>query len=284
MEKQRFQIFICKIATMSLIQSAAYGFIQGLTEFLPVSSSAHLTLLPFFTGWKDPGLAFDVALHLGTLIALFAYFWRDIVAITIDFVFFLRGEKGAQNVFPFKILVATIPGAIIGLLLEKQAESTFRSPALIASTLIGAGLLLLWAQKKNGNTLINDITWTQAILIGISQGLAIVPGISRSGVTISTALLLGIEKSAAVRFSFYLSMPIIFGAGVLKIKYLAHNLGDPALTVGVLVSAISGFFAIHFLITHVRNKSFTPFVVYRFILATIVFVFVAMHLGYTTAY
>jgi undecaprenyl-diphosphatase len=119
---------------MSFLHSAIYGLIQGLTEFLPVSSSAHLTLLPFFTGWEDPGLAFDVALHMGTLIALFAYFWRDIVAITIDFVFFLRGEKSAQNVFPLKILVATVPGALIGLLFEKQAESTFRSPVLIAGT------------------------------------------------------------------------------------------------------------------------------------------------------
>jgi undecaprenyl-diphosphatase len=167
-----------------------------------------------------------------------------------------------------------ILGAVSGL------AAALGSPALIAGTLVGAGALLWWSQRKNGQTLINDITWTQAILIGISQGLAIIPGISRSGVTISTALLLGIEKSAAVRFSFYLSMPIIFGAGILKIKYLAHNLSDPALTVGVLVSAISGFFAIHLLITHVRNKSFTPFVIYRFALAAVVVVWLAMNLGY----
>jgi undecaprenyl-diphosphatase len=253
---------------VTIFQAIVYGLIQGLTEFLPVSSSAHLTLLPTFTGWPDPGLSFDVALHWGTLIAALIYFRRDLIKMTVDALAYLSGARTPESEFPWKIVVATVPGAIIGFLFEKQADTLFRSPWLIAGTLSIMGLWFLVADRFGKKQIsLDQISWRNAILIGLSQGLAIIPGVSRSGITITSALLLGLDRSAAVRFSFFLSIPIIFGAGLVKAKYLIGNAGDPALIAGMLVSALSGLMAIHLLITYVRTRSFMPFVVYRLALA-----------------
>lgn len=249
---------------MSWIQAIAYGLIQGLTEFLPVSSSAHLVLLPWLTGWTDPGLAFDVALHWGTLLAVLFYFRRDVADLTKRL--FLPDRK-----LPLQIIAATVPGAIIGLLLEKQAETLFRSPLLIAATLSSIGILLYMADKRKQETVaLLNMPWSSAILIGISQGLAIVPGVSRSGITIAVALLLCLRRPDAIRFSFYLSMPIIFGAGLLKFKHMLEALSEPTAILAFLVSAASGYFAIHLLVSLMKNRTLTPFVVYRLLLAGII--------------
>lgn len=263
---------------MSFLHSLVYGALQGLTEFLPVSSSAHLVLLPFFTGWEDPGLAFDVALHWGTLFAAVLYFRKDVVTLMKDALRFVSGERTAQTELPWKIVVATIPGAIIGFLFEKQAESVFRSPALLAGTLsvMGLGLWLAdrWGVKQFS---VENLTWRQALIIGIAQGFAIVPGVSRSGVTITAGLALGLRREEAVRFSFWMLIPITFGAGLLKIKYLLGNSGDPGVRVALVSSFVFGVAAIHILLNYVRSRSFMPFVVYRFALAAVIVVWLITH-------
>ncbi len=263
---------------MNIFQAVSYGLIQGLTEFLPVSSSAHLTLLPVFTGWEDPGLSFDVALHWGTLIAAVVYFRKDVLRLIALAIESLKGASTPEHHLPWKIAAATIPGAILGLLLEKHAEHAFRSPLLLAVTLSTMGLALFAADRWGSKQIpLEQISWRQAIIIGVCQGIALIPGVSRSGITITTALVLGLDREAAVRFSFFLAIPITLGAGLVKFKYLIHNIGDPAIPVGLLVSALSGLAAIHILITYVRRKSFTPFVVYRLALAVAIVAFIATH-------
>lgn len=256
---------------MTLLQAIVYGVIQGLTEYLPVSSSAHLVLLPVFTGWKDPGLAFDVGLHWGTLVAVLAYFRKDVIKLVMGFAGYLGGHREYQNRLPAYLVLATVPGALLGLMFEKQAETIFRSPWILAFTLTGMGLLLLYSDRHGSKSLsLADLTWKTAIMIGLSQGLAIVPGVSRSGITITTALLVGFERADAVRFSFLLSMPIIFGAGLLKADYLLQSAGDPIIWIALCASAVSGFAAIKILIGYVRTRSFLPFVVYRILLAAVI--------------
>ncbi|MFN0117173.1 MAG: undecaprenyl-diphosphatase UppP [Elusimicrobiota bacterium] len=253
---------------MPIYQSIIYGIIQGLTEFLPISSSAHLILLPWFTGWKDPGLSFDVALHWGTITAALIYYRKDIYGLIFNFLGFFQGGRYSQNILPLKIVVATIPGAVLGFLFEKQAETIFRSPALIAFDLAVLGTLLFLSDRKGSKKWdLSQLTWNQVLLIGVMQGCAIIPGISRSGITITTALFIGLNRSSAVKFSFLLSIPITIGAGLLKVGILAHSFSDPAIPMGIVVSALSGYLAIHTLVKMVQNKSFLPFVVYRYILA-----------------
>ena len=256
---------------MPPLHAILYGLIQGLTEFLPVSSSAHLVLLPWFTGWPDPGLAFDVALHWGTLIAALFYFRNDIIQLTRGFFDSLKGGRAPENILPWKIAFATVPGALLGALFEKQADTVFRSPLLISGTLFVMGIVL-WISEKSAdqNTSINSLSWTKAIVIGISQGLAIVPGVSRSGITISMGLFLGLDRSSAVRYSFLLSIPIIAGAGLLKARHFVHQSIDPSLLLGILSSGLAGLTAIHILVTMVKTRSMLPFVVYRIVLAIVV--------------
>jgi undecaprenyl-diphosphatase len=253
---------------MPFLHALVYGALQGLTEFLPVSSSAHLVLLPVFTGWEDPGLAFDVALHWGTLVAVALYFRSDVVTLIRDALRCLSGVHTPQTLLPFKLIVATVPGALIGLAFEKQAESQFRSPALLACTLSLMGVAL-WIADRAGRKQndIDSISWTQALLIGLAQGFAIIPGVSRSGVTITGALILGLKREEAVRFSFLMSMPIILGAGLLKSKYLVANAGDTSMWLAMASSFAFGIAAIHVLITYVKTKSFAPFVIYRLVLS-----------------
>lgn len=261
---------------MSLTQAVFYGIVQGVTEFLPVSSSAHLVLLPWLFGWPDPGLGFDVALHWGTLAGVILYFRRDVTQMTLNFIASFRGLKTPEHHLPWQIIVATIPGALLGLIFEEKAETIFRTPALIGLTLSGAALLLFFSDRWNNNQrTLEHLTWKDALLIGVSQGIAIVPGVSRSGITIIMGLLLGLERATAVRFSFLLSMPIILGAGLLKIDYMIANINNPIFWTGLLISASAGLAAIHFLITYVRTKNFTPFVIYRLALAALIFILLA---------
>lgn len=254
-----------------MFQAIAYGVVQGLTEFLPISSSAHLILLPLFTGWPDPGLAFDVALHWGTLLAVVVYFRKDLVHIFTGFFGFAAGQREPNNRLAWYITIATVPGAALGFLFEKQAETMFRTPLLLACTLSIMGLLLFVADRIGSKTVTLDtINWKKALLIGLAQGVAIVPGVSRSGVTITTGLFLGLSREDAIRFSFFLAMPITFGAGLLKIGYLVHNAGDPLIWIALVTSALSGFSAVHILMTYIRTRSFTPFVVYRLAMAAFI--------------
>ena len=255
---------------MTIWQSVVMGLVQGLGEFLPISSSAHLVLVPWLFKWHDPGLTFDIALHIGTLIAVIAYFWRDWVKL-IRGAF--QGTKSKEGRLFWYLVLATIPGAIMGLLLEEKAETVFRNPVLIAVMLIVLGVILYWADRKGRKlTDVNNISLGQSLMIGISQALAIIPGVSRSGITMTTGLLLGLTREGAARFSFLLSAPVIFGAGLIKVPDILANPGmiNTPFLIGMLVSALSGAASIGFLLKYVQKKDFLPFVWYRFLLGAVV--------------
>ena len=248
------------------------GIVQGLGEFLPISSSAHLILIPWLFQWADPGLTFDIALHFGTLIAVAIYFWKDWLRL---------GSKGFTDIKSkdgrlfWYLVAATIPGALCGFLLESYAETIFRNPVLIAFMLIVLGVILYWADRKGAKKIeVSSITFKTSFLIGVSQALAIIPGVSRSGITMTTGLLLGLNRAGAARFSFLLSAPIIFGAAVVKLPYVISN---PSLITGnfisgIIVSCITGLASIGFLLRYLQTKTFLPFVWYRFILGAIIIV------------
>lgn len=262
---------------MTIIHAIIFGIIQGLGEFLPISSSAHLVIFPWLFNFPDPGLAFDVSLHFGTLIAVMLFFWRDWIRIIALAFGFSENIKIATAIsYPkntlWLLILATIPGALAGFLLEKQAETIFRSPWLIAGTLFFAGLALYLVDKfgqKNKN--FEKISSRNAFLIGISQAVAIIPGISRSGATISTALALGFNRISAARFSFLISAPIIFGATILKFPALINNFNLIEF-IAILSSAISGFLAIAGLLKFIERASYKIFFWYRLIFALIIIV------------
>jgi undecaprenyl-diphosphatase len=260
--------------TMTTAQGLAYGIVQGLTEFLPVSSSAHLTLLPWFFGWKDPGLGFDVALHVGTLIAVLWYFWRDWWELASGLARSVGEGALAGNdkaLLFWKIVFASIPGALIGLAFEKAAEESFRSPVLIAAAMASLGVALYWADRQPDRMdELESIPWRGALWIGVAQGAAIVPGVSRSGITITAARLLGAGRETSARFSFLLSTPIIAGAALLKVRALLVAWHDVAEFLAIIASAVFGFAAIAALIRYVRARSYLPFVIYRLGFAALV--------------
>lgn len=255
---------------MNIWQAIILGLVQGLGEFLPISSSAHLVLVPWLFNWQDPGLTFDVALHIGTLFAVVAYFWKDWWELLASAV--KEPHSGKSRLFWYLVL-ASIPGAAIGYIFEEAAETVFRHPLLIAVMLILMGVFLYLADRKGLKTRdLKQANLGQSLIIGLSQALAIIPGVSRSGITITTGLLTGYDRENAARFSFLLSVPIIFGAGLLKTPEIISNptmLTLPFIT-GMLVSALSGFVSIGFLLKYVQTKNYLPFVWYRFLLGTVV--------------
>ncbi len=250
---------------MEIFQSIVLGIVQGLTEFIPVSSSGHLILVPWVLKWKDPGLTFDVALHMGTLLALILYFWKDWLDI------FKRWKEPLL----WLIAVGCIPAAIFGYKFDKYFETVFRSPLLIASFLIGMGLLMLVAEKiSKKERSIESINIKDAVEIGFAQVLALMPGVSRSGITMTAGLFTGLNRETAARFSFLLATPIILGAGLLKLRHVVKH-GIPGsefypFIIGTFFAAVSGYFAIKYLLKYLRNHSFYIFVWYRLILGAIV--------------
>ncbi|MGC8833874.1 MAG: undecaprenyl-diphosphate phosphatase [Armatimonadota bacterium] len=254
---------------MNLVVAALLGVVQGLSEFLPISSTAHLILIPWFFGLKDPGQTFDVALHLGTLIAVVGYFWRDWVDL-------LR-RPGRMLVL---IALACAPAAVLGKLFEDRVEQlTYPSqhtwaPLLMVGGLVLAGVLLYAADRWcAGRRREETLKAWEALGIGFAQAVALIPGVSRSGATISAGLAFGLTRAAAARFSFLLSTPIIAGAVGLKAVHVAQH-GIPAgetsaFLVGILTSAVSGYLAIHFLLEYVKKSSLAVFVWYRFAFAVL---------------
>ena len=252
---------------MTVFQALVLGIVQGLSEFLPISSSAHLALAPWILHWRDPGLAFDVALHFGTLVAVLWYFraeWLALILATRDIIVRRRVETERERRVLF-LIVATIPGAIAGLALEKQAESTFRDPRLVAMALIVMGILL-WAVDRFAprNRGLARMRWSDALLIGVAQMFAIIPGVSRSGSTITAGRALTFEREDAAVFSFLMSMPIIAAAAVLKMPQALREQGLSApMIVGVLASALSGWLAIAVLLRQVVGAGLTAVFVTR---------------------
>ena len=264
---------------MTVFQALVLGIIQGLSEFLPISSSAHLALAPWIFHWNDPGLAFDVALHFGTLVAVLWYFRAEWIALLLaarDVVVRRRIETERERRVLFLIL-ATIPGAIAGLALEKQAESTFRDPRLVATALIVMGILL-WVVDRfaRRDRALAQMRWSDALLIGIAQMFAIIPGVSRSGSTITAGRGLAFAREDAAVFSFLMSMPIIAAAAVLKVPQALREQGLSApIIVGVLASALSGWLAIAILLRVVTRHSYGVFAAYRIILGAAVLIAMA---------
>ena len=268
---------------MNIIQSAVLGFVQGLTEFLPISSTAHLALVPWFFRWNDPGLAFDIALHIGTLAAVVYYFWRDFVLIIREFIqgIFTRSFKDYPNGrLGLFIIIATIPGALFGFLFEKQAEEAFRDPLVIALSIFIFGIVLYIADRfSRKRKEISDMSILDCLIIGVSQALAIIPGVSRSGITITGGLARNLKRDTAARVSFLISAPLIAGAAILESRHLDHTaVTSPPFAAGILTAAVFGFLAIKYLLRYVQTKSYTLFVVYR-VLITVLILFVYVRRG-----
>jgi undecaprenyl-diphosphatase len=266
----------------TIAQAAALGVLQGLAEFLPISSSAHLSLAPWAFGWAEPGLAFDVALHVGTLVAVLWYFRREWVALTRGALQSVRsgGVRGEAGRRVALLVVATIPGAGIGYALQEQAETVFRTPTLTAAALIVMGAIL-WVVDARAATArrLDQLTWRDAVLIGLAQACAIIPGVSRSGGTMTAARALGYDRADAATFSFLMSMPIIAAAAVLKAPEALRAEHLAPVLVGMTTAALSGWAAIAGLLAFVRRRGFGAFAVYRFALGAAVLWLVAHRAG-----
>ncbi len=262
---------------MELPHILALAILQGLTEFLPISSSAHLILLPIIAGWQDQGLAFDVAVHVGTLSAVIFYFRKTLKTLISDWSqsVILRKQSG-DSYLAWAVLLATIPAGLAGLLLNDLVDTYLRSPVVIATTTIGFGLLLGWADwyGKRQRTL-NHLNWKDILYIGIAQAISLIPGTSRSGITMTAGLMLGLDRQAAAQFSFLLSIPIIFLAGgwiTVKLINSALPIEWSVLAYGALFSAISAYLCIYFFMKLINQIGMLPFVIYRLILGCILLV------------
>jgi undecaprenyl-diphosphatase len=247
-----------------ILEAVILGIIQGITEFLPVSSTAHLILVPWFFNWSGEvnTLTFDVALHAGTLLSLLFCFWKDWIE--------LIAKK--QRLFGM-IVLASIPAGLAGFFLNDLAEQTLRSPLLISMMLIVIGVVMLMAEKAKTHKGLDALRLNDAMAVGIAQSLAIIPGVSRSGITISTGLFRGVEREASARFSFLLSTPIIAGAAVLHFKkaFFGHGANDFQLfAAGLLSSFVTGIIAIKVLLAFLKKHPLNFFAYYRFVLAVVI--------------
>jgi undecaprenyl-diphosphatase len=256
---------------MSPLKAAVLGAVQGLTEFLPVSSSAHLYLVPRLLGWPYAGVAFDVALHWGTLLALLAAFWGDWMTLARDALVGARATRDAARATWLKLAVASVPAALAGLLLQDLAETRLRSVPLQAVMLAFFGFLLWWVDRSRPKGREDrDPGWGTCLFMGAAQSLALVPGVSRSGVTLTAGRAAGLARVSAARFSFLLATPITFGAGLVELRHLPHDLPLTTLLIGVVTAAITGFLAIRGLIRWLGRAGFGVFFAYRLALAAIV--------------
>lgn len=256
---------------MDSLQAVILGLVQGLTEFLPVSSSGHLVLVPWALGWDEPGLLFDTVLHWGTLLAVVVYFWADLWSLARAWVGSIARRKvdTPQAWLAWLIVIATVPAAIIGFLLNDFFESLFSAPAAVGGLLLVTGGILAAAEIFYPKIpKVDTLRLGDALVVGLAQAAAIAPGLSRSGLTITAGVFRGLGREAAARFSFLLSVPIILGAGLTQV---VDAIADPGATtwfplaLGFTAAAISGYLAIHFLLGFVRRRRFWPFAAYCWI-------------------
>jgi len=255
---------------LDFLQIFFLSIIQGFTEFLPISSSAHLILVPKLFGWDDQGLAFDVALHVGSLLAVLYYFKFEIITIIKDILSSIKFRKSVgESTLGWAVLIGTIPVGLAGLSFNDFISDNLRSPLVIAATTIIFGLALFFSDRKVGIKNESDITIKLAILIGIAQAIALIPGTSRSGITITAALFLGFSRVASARFSFLLSIPVIVLAGGLKTLELIEAKTIviwSELLLGVTLSGVSAYICIYLFLKLISKSSMLPFVLYRLIL------------------
>ena len=262
---KRFYVDILQIIVLALV--------QGLTEFLPISSSAHLILVPYLTDWPDQGLAFDVAVHVGTLTAVVIYFRKEISKMFFAWLASLKGRHSEDSRLAWGVLIGTIPVGLAGLLFKDVISEHMRTPLVIAATTIIFGFLLWyadWSGKRSRDE--HSLSWKDIIVIGCAQAIALIPGTSRSGITITAGLMLGLTAPAAARFSFLLSIPVIvLAGGVETLDYLKvasiNDMND--LIIGALISAVSAYLCIHYFLMLLERIGMTPFVIYRLLLGIV---------------
>lgn len=254
---------------MNVFQALVLGLVQGATEFVPISSSGHLVLVPWLLGWPEPGLAFDTIVHWGTLLAVLAVFWRDLVALAGAWTRSLvdRQLNPTEAKLAWLIIVGTLPAALMGYLWEDFFEGLFSSPGWVAALLLVTGVILALSERQGKmRRSMGELSWLDSVLIGLAQGLAIAPGISRSGATMAMGLLRGVKREEAARYSFLLAIPIIFGAGLLQLAKLvkASVVGTQLLFLiaGFLSAAISGYLAIRVLLAYLQRGRLYVFAAY----------------------
>jgi undecaprenyl-diphosphatase len=256
---------------MTLIQIIVLALVQGLTEFLPISSSAHLILVPVLSDWPDQGLAFDVAVHVGTLSAVVWYFRSEVIRMSRDWLLSCRhGQLVGESRLAWAVIWGTVPVAVTGLLLHDLVDTVLRSPLVIAWATIGFGLLL-WLADVRGQRQRNEhhLTWRDVVVIGMAQALALIPGTSRSGITMTAGLFMGLTREAAARFSFLLSIPTILMAGGYKGMQLVNEpaaVDWMAMFIGVALSALTAYTCIYLFLRLLERIGMLPFVLYRLLL------------------
>ncbi|OFE12624.1 undecaprenyl-diphosphatase [Pseudohongiella acticola] len=263
---------------MDWLQIIVLALVQGITEFLPVSSSAHLILVPVLTGWQDQGLAFDVALHVGSLAAVLIYFRDDLWAMTqswLQSIVSRRLDSDAR--LAWAVLLGTIPVGLAGLAFQNVIADTLRSPLYMAAGLIVFGLALGWADwKHRGQRDERQLNWKDVAFIGFAQALALIPGTSRSGITITAALLLGLSREAAARFSFLLSIPVIMiacGLETIELVNVGAATDWSAVLAGIVISGISAYLCIHYFLEFIKRMGMQPFVIYRIALGMVLILY-----------
>ncbi|TVQ97439.1 MAG: undecaprenyl-diphosphate phosphatase [Desulfovibrionales bacterium] len=256
---------------MSVLQATVLALVQGLTEFLPISSSAHLILVSVFTPWEDQGLTFDVAVHLGTLMAVIWYFRQDLWEMVRDFLRSLTGKgHGPGSRLAWAVILGTIPVGLAGLTFRDVVADHMRDPLLIAGGLIVFGLLLGWADwRHSGGRSEKNLKWVDILVIGCAQALALIPGVSRSGVTITAGLFMGLSREASARFSFLLSIPVIFLADALELRHLLAQ-PEPVqwgiIIYATVLSGLTAYLCIHYFLKFIKTVGMQPFVAYRLLL------------------
>jgi undecaprenyl-diphosphatase len=276
---------------VSIWEAIVLGIVQGITEFLPISSSGHLILVPWLFGWSEPGLTFNVGVHIGTLTAVVIYFWRDLFAMAVALPKGIVERKPLADPMSFLaiiIIVGSIPAAVVGLTMADRIEEFFHSGdggnlaiALIAIALIVVALLMLLGERiADHRRTLEDIGWRDGILIGLAQSVALFPGVSRSGSTITAGLLLGFRRETAARFSFLLGIPAVVGASAFELqRFISSGWEDGELlvfTVGILTSGIVGYLSIAFLLQYLARHSTAIFIVYRIAFALLILSLIAI--------
>jgi undecaprenyl-diphosphatase len=264
--------------SMDFLQTAVLSLVQGITEFLPISSSAHLILVPVITGWQDQGLAFDVAVHAGTLVAVVVYFRGRLTEMATGLFRARFSTSDREAKLAWAIVLATLPVALAGVVFKEFIETSLRLPSVIAASTIVFALVLWWSDRFSSKHRDEySITWKDALIIGVAQAIALVPGTSRAGITMTAALFLGLNRTAAARFSFLLSIPTLFAAGVFVTGDLAAS-AEPVewsvLLTGFALSAISAYLSMHFFIRLVDRIGMLPFVIYRLALGALLLLIV----------
>jgi undecaprenyl-diphosphatase len=265
---------------VTTVQAAILGFVQGVTEFLPISSTAHLRIVPALLHWPDPGAAFTAVIQLGTLAAVLTFFAKDLASIARATVAAISDPARRQDPrarLAAYLVVGTLPIVITGILFKEAIRGTLRALPVIATALIvvAVGLAIVERVARHRRS-IEELVWADAVVIGCAQALALVPGVSRSGITILAAMAIGLRREAAARFSFLLSIPAVAGAGIFEMKHVLHSeVAVSSLAVGLVTAAVTGYASIAWLLRFLRTRTMFPFVAYRIALGALIFVLLA---------